>query len=364
MLAGREVQPTTPEPVVQSTTPESEARQQRAENATPSALTGDVAAPAPPVQSGIVGPAVGAGGIEARPAVNQPARATSTSPAQLAGDLLRDPETTLGDSDDTPAPYRDDALESDDDGSVLDVDEFIATRRKESCRAREGQPAIPADVRRRSERMAESSRGNSAEGGGRSSGGRRNTPEPNRRKEGTQVSGRGVQSSPGRRGYVSAWEHRSARNNLVRMTTTGTVVKERKRRVGIADDVIRATVQYILQSNNVQYMAWGTRRILADGRKLRFPVLIRKTGAETMWRNYAKDGTVLPMGKAKVKRTTFMEIVSKLTTADVKQRACIDYKLHALVYENCTTLERIVDDKVVEAKVRKELKKSVVCLNF
>lgn len=163
-------------------------------------------------------------------------------------------------------------------------------------------------------------------------------------------------SSDGRRS-VSAWGHRSARSNMSRMMATGKVVKERKKRVGIPDEVIRATVQYILQSNNVQYMAWGTRRIVVDGKKLRFPVLVRKVGGEAMWRNYAKDGTVVRDPFRKVKRTTFMEVVRRLTCADVKQRACIDYKLHALVYENCTTLERIVEDKVVEKKLRSELKK-------
>lgn len=63
-----------------------------------------------------------------------------------------------------------------------------------------------------------------------------------------------------------------------------------------------------------------------------------------MWQNYEKDESVMPQELRKVKRTTVMEIGGKLTSADIKQRACIYYKLNALVYENCTTTTRIIDD--------------------
>lgn len=43
----------------------------------------------------------------------------------------------------------------------------------------------------------------------------------------------------------------------------------------------------------------------------------------------------------------------------MKQRACIDYKLHALVYEKCAILCRIIDDLVVEKETRKELRKKL-----
>lgn len=43
----------------------------------------------------------------------------------------------------------------------------------------------------------------------------------------------------------------------------------------------------------------------------------------------------------------------------MKQRVCIDYKLHALVYENCTTLCRIIDDLVVEMDRRNDLRKKL-----
>lgn len=60
-----------------------------------------------------------------------------------------------------------------------------------------------------------------------------------------------------------------------------------------------------------------------------------------------------------MKRTTFTSILSKITTVYSKQRACVDYKLNALVYENASTLKRIIEDSVDIEKMRKELLKKL-----
>lgn len=60
-----------------------------------------------------------------------------------------------------------------------------------------------------------------------------------------------------------------------------------------------------------------------------------------------------------MKRTTFTSIMSVLTTGDVKQRACVDYKLHALVYENASVLRRVIEDHISVIETRKKLKKKL-----
>lgn len=59
----------------------------------------------------------------------------------------------------------------------------------------------------------------------------------------------------------------------------------------------------------------------------------------------------------KVCRTLFCSIVSRLTKGDIKQSACVDYKLHALAYENVSTLRRIIEDQVREPEDRRKFKK-------
>lgn len=109
---------------------------------------------------------------------------------------------------------------------------------------------------------------------------------------------------------------------------------------------IRETLKYVLQANNVQLMAWGTRRIRVNGEHKRFLLLVRKTCIHKMWLQCKAGKNILPDGMKKLKRTLFANIVSALTKGYLKQCAYIYYKLHALVYENSCTIMRIIEDHV------------------
>lgn len=123
-------------------------------------------------------------------------------------------------------------------------------------------------------------------------------------------------------------------------------------------------MKFILNSTNAQLMSWGTKKIIVDGETTRFPVIVRKVCGEKMWEKYNDTSTVLGPSVKKMKRTAVKEIVSILTKGDEKQRACVDYKLHSLVYENATVLKRIIDDHVVVIETRKNFKKNwMVCSN-
>lgn len=54
-----------------------------------------------------------------------------------------------------------------------------------------------------------------------------------------------------------------------------------------------------------------------------------------------------------------MEMVNKLIIGDVRQRVCINYKLHALLYQNFTTLCSIIDGLFVLSDKRKYLRKKL-----
>lgn len=157
----------------------------------------------------------------------------------------------------------------------------------------------------------------------------------------------------------SVWKHWSARKDMKLLMDTGTTGKEKKSRKHFEDDTLHETVRYILQSNNIQLLSWGTRRLYVDGQRRQFPVLVRKASIDVMWRNYARDRCNYPAAVKKVRRTLFCDIASKLTRGDVKQRDCIEYKLHGLVYENAKLLRRIVDDHVLNSSTRKQLTKKM-----
>lgn len=75
-----------------------------------------------------------------------------------------------------------------------------------------------------------------------------------------------------------------------------------------------------------------------------------------MWRKYSTCTKSFPEGMRNLKRSNFHQIATALTKDDLKQKACVDYKIHALVYENETILKRIIEDQVRDNEVRKELK--------
>lgn len=150
-----------------------------------------------------------------------------------------------------------------------------------------------------------------------------------------------------------------ARVDMKNIETYGGVVQRTKYRKYFQDDKLKYTLRFIFMSTNVQLMAWGTRRIKCNGEYKRFPLMMRKMSTEAMWRRYAVDSTMFPEGVSKVKRTVFIDIVNTLTKADINQRACIDYKLHGLVYENVNILRRIIEEQVGESEKRRQLKKKL-----
>lgn len=77
--------------------------------------------------------------------------------------------------------------------------------------------------------------------------------------------------------------------------------------------------------------------------------------SQVICRKYVADTVTLPAGMRKLKRFAFVDIVKTLKKGDVQQRACVNYKLHALVYENSSSLKRIIGDRVREKTDREEL---------
>lgn len=162
---------------------------------------------------------------------------------------------------------------------------------------------------------------------------------------------------------TSKYAQERGRKDMMQILQDGTITKHGKNRRMFDEDTIKKTVHYILHSDHVQLLSWGTKRLkVRGGEYTRFPSLTRKVSCEVMWRKYSSDIDSFSEGMRKLKRSKFIQIATALTKDDVKQRACVDYKLHALVYENATTLKRIIEDQVREKDIRKDLKNKLAGL--
>lgn len=62
----------------------------------------------------------------------------------------------------------------------------------------------------------------------------------------------------------SVWKNWSSRKDMQVLMDTGTIGKGKKSRKHFEDDTLCDTVRYILRSNNIQLLSWGTRRLHVD----------------------------------------------------------------------------------------------------
>lgn len=111
---------------------------------------------------------------------------------------------------------------------------------------------------------------------------------------------------------------------MIQLLQDGKICKVSRNRRMFDQEIIRRTVHYILHSDHVQQLSWGTKRLKVRGQYTRFPSLKRKFSCEVLWRKYSDNNKSFPDGMRKIKRSKFIEITAAVTKDDVKQRACVD----------------------------------------
>ena len=112
-------------------------------------------------------------------------------------------------------------------------------------------------------------------------------------------------------------------------------------RKNFGDDVIEGAVRFILRADNFQRMSWGTRCVRCNGKYIRFPAIMKKMTSQSFWRKYNEDHQI-PENVKPIGRTLFMYLVSLITKAEIRERACVDYMLSTLLYENVEVLRLLV----------------------
>ena len=110
------------------------------------------------------------------------------------------------------------------------------------------------------------------------------------------------------------------------------------------ESVIHHLVRFIFRPDNAQLMSWCTVRLKLKGVYHRFPVVRRKGTIEILYEKYNLE-LGLRSGVARVGRTVFIQIASKLTCGQVKERESIDYYQHALVFENMNNVMSMVENE-------------------
>ena len=164
----------------------------------------------------------------------------------------------------------------------------------------------------------------------------------------TTVSTEYVTEKNGTRSRISGAFYKirkRSRDDWLSLLRTGSIATKRNGRKYFSDVEIKKCVQFIFRSDNTQNLSWGTRRVRCNGKYEKIPCVLRKMSIISLWRKYnnePEDSYVV----RKVGRTMFCDIVKTLTKTEVRQKACIDYILCALVYDNVEVCQNIIDGMV------------------
>lgn len=122
----------------------------------------------------------------------------------------------------------------------------------------------------------------------------------------------------------------------------------------IFNDVeILQAVKFMLRSDNVQRMSWGTKCIRLDGVTKKIPAVHRRMSAESIWRRYCKEPTLVENTR-KLGCSSFKNVLRLITKGEVRIHSCIDYILNGLIYENFCNVKEMVKSKVRDVLKQKD----------
>ena len=89
-------------------------------------------------------------------------------------------------------------------------------------------------------------------------------------------------------GYIGAM-YTHGRNHSIALEKRGTLPRMKYTRGRVEGRVIKYALSYVFRSEHVQILSWGTKRIMHDGKWVRFPAVERKMSLEHLWRTYENE---------------------------------------------------------------------------
>ena len=132
--------------------------------------------------------------------------------------------------------------------------------------------------------------------------------------------------------------------DLLRILDKGSIQKNTVRREKKSKDVVQSAVEFILSQDNVQILSWGNRSVrLSQTDSVELPKVIRRKLLSQIWSEYNQIQVSIEDRKSMLKRTTFLELATKITFSDQKSITCVDYVEGNLCNDPTEKLQDIID---------------------
>lgn len=109
-------------------------------------------------------------------------------------------------------------------------------------------------------------------------------------------------------------------NEWCTLVATGGLKTDPKRRTHFSDLVLLRMLSFLLRTDNVLLLSWGTNRVEYGGSVHRFPAVIRNTSADGLWSCFNDDEMGIGNNVRLVGRTVFRSIVEYLIKAKIELR--------------------------------------------
>ncbi len=130
----------------------------------------------------------------------------------------------------------------------------------------------------------------------------------------------------------------------------------------VSNPTINECVRFIYCPRNRDIMASGSKKVmLSDGKSIVLPQVKRRTSRNELYEDYCRmkrestSSASIPL----LKKSSFFNVIGRLTSGQAQMTKCVDYCLGVLIHENVKKLERVVNVCVKDVLKREQLQKEI-----
>lgn len=108
--------------------------------------------------------------------------------------------------------------------------------------------------------------------------------------------------------------------------------------------VVKEAVSFILSTENVSYLSWGTKTLKINGTRHKIPAIIRKKTRMSMYNLYQNKYNTIGNNSKRLGHTSFFKIAKALTAGDSQMRRAVDYVTGFLINDSFDVIKQIIGD--------------------
>ena len=151
------------------------------------------------------------------------------------------------------------------------------------------------------------------------------------------------------------------RRDFERLAAGREIVAVKHSRTRFSKASVTAAIKFILQSDNIVTLSWGTRKLRLNGQDVNFPCIMRRRRRSHIVASYVRSVSSLPSSN-KLGTNSMFKLVNLLTTKELKRKSAVDYVYGILVLDATALLRKMIRNEIGDEVLRRDLLKMTVGL--